>query len=112
MKSFIFIVFLLFLNSSNANEGQISSLNDIDIWWEAHGDNSNPPVLMIMGLNSNLKRWPPELIQGLVNQNLYVITYDNRDTGKSTWAKKESAVIKFIKYMPSFHSRANSRLVF
>jgi len=102
MKSFIFIVFLLFLNSSNANEGQISSLNDIDIWWEAHGDNSNPPVLMIMGLNSNLKRWPPELIQGLVNQNLYVITYDNRDTGKSTWPTKESAVIKLIKYMPVF----------
>ena len=46
--------------------------NDINIWWEAHGDNSNPPVLMIMGLNSNLKRWPPELIQGLVNQNFLI----------------------------------------
>ena len=102
MKSLIFIVFLLFLNSSKANEGQISPLNDINIWWESHGDNSNQPVLMIMGLNSNLKRWPPELIQGLVKQNLYVVTYDNRDTGKSTWPTKESTFIKIIKYMPTF----------
>jgi len=82
--------------------GQKSKLNGIDIWWEGHGNSANPPVLMIMGLNSNLKRWPPELIEGLVNQNLYVITYDNRDTGKSTWVTEESAVIKILKYMPTF----------
>jgi pimeloyl-ACP methyl ester carboxylesterase len=57
---------------------------------------------MIMGLNSNLKRWPHELIEGLVNQNLYVITYDNRDTGKSTWVTEESTIIKIIKKMPTF----------
>ena len=82
--------------------GQTSKLNGIDIWWEGHGNAAYPPVLMIMGLNSNLKRWPPELIEGLVNKNFYVITYDNRDTGKSTWVTEESAIIKILKFMPTF----------
>tara|TARA_B100001996_G_scaffold381998_1_gene372688 strand:+ start:239 stop:1201 length:963 start_codon:yes stop_codon:yes gene_type:complete len=82
--------------------GQTSNLNGIDIWWEGHGNAAYPPVLMIMGLNSNLKRWPPELIEGLVNKNFYVITYDNRDTGKSTWVTEESAIIKILKFMPTF----------
>ena len=102
MKIFIFIVIFSLLNNADADDGQISNLNNIDIWWETHGDYSNPPVLMIMGLNSNLKRWPTELIEGLVNQGFYVITYDNRDTGKSTWVTKESTLIKLIKFMPAF----------
>jgi len=102
MKKFLFLLFICLFSLPQVSEGQLSKLNGIDIWWEEHGNNANPPVLMIMGLNSNLKRWPPELIEGLVNQELYVITYDNRDTGKSTWVTEESALIKIIKYMPTF----------
>ena len=102
MKKTLLVAFFISCSLLKAQEGQIASLNDVDIWWEAYGDNANPPVLMIMGLNSNLKRWPPELIEGLVNQNLYVITYDNRDTGKSTWITEESTIIKMLKYMPTF----------
>ena len=102
MKKTLLVAFFISCSLLKAQEGQIASLNGVDIWWEAYGDNANPPVLMIMGLNSNLKRWPPELIEGLVNQNLYVITYDNRDTGKSTWITEESTIIKMLKYMPTF----------
>jgi len=102
MKKTLLVAFFISCSLLKAQEGQIASLNGVDIWWEAYGDNANPPVLMIMGLNSNLKRWPPELIEGLVNQNLYVITYDNRDTGKSTWITEESKIIKMLKYMPTF----------
>ena len=73
MKIFIFIVIFSLLNNADADDGQISNLNNIDIWWETHGDYSNPPVLMIMGLNSNLKRWPTELIEGLVNQGFSML---------------------------------------
>lgn len=102
MKKFLFLLFIFLFSLPQVGEGQLSKLNGIDIWWEEHGNRANPPVLMIMGLNSNLKRWPPELIEGLVNQNLYIITYDNRDTGKSTWVTEESAIIKILKYMPTF----------
>ena len=76
MKKYIFLFVLFLFPLLQFGEGQTSKINGIDIWWEGHGNSTNPPVLMIMGLNSNLKRWPPELIEGLVNQNLYVITYD------------------------------------
>jgi len=102
VKKLIILFFIFVFSLPQFGAGQISKLNGIDIWWEGHGNSANPPVLMIMGLNSNLKRWPPELIEGLVNQNLYVITYDNRDTGKSTWVTEESAIIKILKYMPTF----------
>ena len=102
MKKSLFLLFIFLFSTPQFGEGQTSKLNEIDLWWEGHGNSANSPVLMIMGLNSNLKRWPPELIEGLVNQNLYVITYDNRDTGKSTWVTEESTIIKILKYMPTF----------
>jgi len=102
MKKFLFLLFTFLFSLPQIAEGKLSNLNGIDIWWEEHGNKANPPVLLIMGLNSNLKRWPPELIEGLVNQNLYVITYDNRDTGKSSWVTEESAIIKILKIMPAF----------
>ncbi len=101
MKKLVILFSILLFSLSQFGAGQVTKLNGIDIWWEGHGSSANPPVLMIMGLNSNLKRWPPELIEGLVNQNLYVITYDNRDTGKSTWITEESSIIKFLKFMPT-----------
>ena len=102
MKKSLFLLFIFLFSMPQFGEGQTSKLNEIDLWWEGHGNSANSPVLMIMGLNSNLKRWPPQLIEGLVNQNLYVITYDNRDTGKSTWVTEESTIIKILKYMPTF----------
>ena len=73
MKIFIFIVIFSLLNNADADDGQISNLNNIDIWWETHGDYSNPPVLMIMGLNANSQRWPSELIDGLVKNDFLIL---------------------------------------
>ena len=102
MKKLFILLFIFLFSLSHFGAGQKSKLNGIEIYWEEHGNSANPPVLMIMGLNSNLKRWPPELIEGLVKQNLYVITYDNRDTGKSSWITKESQIIQIIKILPKF----------
>ena len=93
-----FISFFVQSNYSIDQETSIARINGISIAYVTAGEEDNPPVLMIMGLNSNLKRWPTELIEGLVNQGFYVITYDNRDTGKSTWVTKESTIIKLIKF--------------
>ena len=96
-----FVSFFVQSNYSIDQETAIAKINGISIAYVTAGEKDNPPVLMIMGLNSNLKRWPPELIDGLVKQNLYVITYDNRDTGKSTWITQESSILKFLKFMPT-----------
>jgi pimeloyl-ACP methyl ester carboxylesterase len=87
---------------SSSEKGQTSPLNGIDIWWQAHGDSKNPPVLLIMGLNSNSKVWSEDLIQNLVEEDFYVVVYDNRDIGKSTWVTEEPFLISFIKILPTF----------
>lgn len=58
--------------------------NGIDIFYEAHGDPANPPLLLIMGLGAQLTLWPIELVEALVARGYYVIRYDNRDIGLST----------------------------
>ena len=100
----VLLLILLFnaIGLSSSEKGQTSPLNGIDIWWQAHGDSKNPPVLLIMGLNSNSKVWSEDLIQDLVEEDFYVVVYDNRDIGKSSWVTKEPFLISFIKILPTF----------
>ena len=100
----VLLLILLFnaMGLSSGEKGQTSPLNGIDIWWQAHGDAKNPPVLLIMGLNSNSKVWSEDLIQNLVEEDFYVVVYDNRDIGKSSWVTKEPFLISFIKILPTF----------
>ena len=63
--------------------------NGIDIEYEVHGDPSDPPMLLIMGLGAQLITWDEEFVGELVKRDFYVIRYDNRDSGLST--KMESA---------------------
>ena len=100
----VLLLILLFnaMGLFSSEKGQTSPLNGIDIWWQAHGDSKNPPVLLIMGLNSNSKVWSEDLIQNLVEEDFYVVVYDNRDIGKSSWVTKEPFLISFIKILPTF----------
>jgi len=58
--------------------------NGIQLEYETSGVPGAPPVLLIMGLSSQLTRWPEPFIAALVNAGLFVIRYDNRDVGLST----------------------------
>jgi pimeloyl-ACP methyl ester carboxylesterase len=59
--------------------------NGITIEYESFGDRESPPVLLIMGLGSQLTRWRLGLIEALVDRGYFVIRFDNRDVGLSTW---------------------------
>ena len=102
MKKILIAVITTFLLNLSSEQGNITKLNGIDIWWESHGDINNPTALLIMGLNSNSKVWSDQYIENLVVNNLHVLVFDNRDIGKSTWITEEPGLITFIKYLPSF----------
>ena len=51
---------------------------------EAFGDPANPPLLLIMGAMASMLWWPEALCRKLADAGLFVIRYDNRDTGRST----------------------------
>jgi len=59
--------------------------NGITIEFETFGDRNAPPVLLIMGLGSQLTRWRLDFIQMLVDRGYFVVRFDNRDVGLSTW---------------------------
>lgn len=62
----------------------IAPVNGIEICYETHGDPDGEPLLLVMGLGTQLIGWPIELCDALVDRGFFVVRYDNRDTGLST----------------------------
>jgi len=58
--------------------------NGIELAYETFGDASAPPVVLIMGLATQMIAWPDELCEGLAGCGLFVVRFDNRDAGEST----------------------------
>jgi pimeloyl-ACP methyl ester carboxylesterase len=59
-------------------------VGDIEIAYETFGSAGDPPVLLVMGLATQMIGWPDEFCRGLADQGLYVVRFDNRDIGLST----------------------------
>jgi pimeloyl-ACP methyl ester carboxylesterase len=57
---------------------------DIELAYETFGDPGDPPVLLIMGLATQMLGWPEEFCTALADRGHYVIRFDNRDIGLST----------------------------
>lgn len=58
--------------------------NGIEIEYDIIGDGPET-VLMVMGLGSQMTRWPRALLERIAARGFKVISYDNRDIGLSTW---------------------------
>jgi pimeloyl-ACP methyl ester carboxylesterase len=58
--------------------------NGIRIEYDTIGNPSLPPLLLIMGLGGQLIHWDADFCRQLADRGLFVIRYDNRDTGLST----------------------------
>jgi pimeloyl-ACP methyl ester carboxylesterase len=56
----------------------------IDVAYERFGDLEAPPVLLVMGLGTQMLGWHQEFCAQLVGRGLQVIRFDNRDVGLST----------------------------
>jgi pimeloyl-ACP methyl ester carboxylesterase len=62
-----------------------ATANGINIEYETVGDPASPPLLLIMGLGGQLIAWDDDFLSTLTNRGFYVIRFDNRDVGRSTW---------------------------
>lgn len=56
----------------------------IELCVEVGGNPDNPPILLIMGLGSQLVFWPDNFIKGLIDAGFFVVRFDNRDIGLSS----------------------------
>ncbi|CAH0995465.1 Aclacinomycin methylesterase RdmC [Emticicia aquatica] len=60
-------------------------VNGIEIYYETFGSPENPAILLIMGLDAQSVMFGEGFIKPLVEAGFYVIRFDNRDIGLSTW---------------------------
>jgi pimeloyl-ACP methyl ester carboxylesterase len=63
---------------------QLARANGIEIAYETIGDRSNPPLLLVMGLGTQMIHWDIELCEMFAERGFFVIRFDNRDSGRST----------------------------
>lgn len=70
--------------SSGFRQSIINIGDGISLCVEVMGNPSNPPLLFIAGLGSQMTFWHSEFLEKFVAAGFFVIRFDNRDTGLST----------------------------
>ncbi|WP_435978560.1 alpha/beta fold hydrolase [Psychrobacter sp. DM4] len=70
--------------SEHLYQAMIDIGDGIELCVEAGGNPAHPPLLMIMGLGSQMIFWPDTFIKRLIDAGLFVIRFDNRDIGLSS----------------------------
>ncbi|MDX6587623.1 MAG: hypothetical protein QOI31_2096 [Solirubrobacterales bacterium] len=56
----------------------------ITLCHESFGDPSDEPVLLVMGLGTQMIAWREDFCEQLASRGFYVTRFDNRDVGRST----------------------------
>jgi pimeloyl-ACP methyl ester carboxylesterase len=56
----------------------------VTLCYEAFGDPDDAPILLIMGLATQMIAWHEDFCERLAERGFYVVRFDNRDIGRST----------------------------
>lgn len=63
---------------------QSAAANGIELAYETFGDPGDRPLLLVMGLGTQMLAWHDEFCSTLAGRGCFVIRFDNRDIGLST----------------------------
>ena len=66
---------------------QFADLGAVTLCYETFGDPSDPAILLIMGLGTQMVAWREDFCRQFAERGFFVIRFDNRDCGKSTSMK-------------------------
>lgn len=76
---------------------QYAEVNDgITLCYEEFGDRSDPTVLLIMGLGTQMLAWDERFCGMLVGRGFHVVRFDNRDCGRSSRVDRPPPSLKAI----------------
>jgi pimeloyl-ACP methyl ester carboxylesterase len=70
--------------SATASSERFAQIGPVELCYETLGPDEAPPLLLVMGLGSQMIFWEEEFCAMLVDAGFRVIRFDNRDTGRST----------------------------
>lgn len=71
-------------SGSTASGEQFANLGQVRLCYETFGALDAPPLLLVMGLASQMLVWEDDFCEQLAGRGFRVIRYDNRDVGRST----------------------------
>ena len=63
---------------------QLAGIGEIQLCYETFGEDGDAPLLLIMGLATQMIWWEDEFCRQLAEHGFWVTRYDNRDIGRST----------------------------
>jgi pimeloyl-ACP methyl ester carboxylesterase len=66
------------------NEQFANTSEGVELCYETFGDPSDPAMLLVMGLGTQMLGWHEDFCGLLARRGFFVIRYDNRDVGRST----------------------------
>jgi pimeloyl-ACP methyl ester carboxylesterase len=66
------------------NGVQRTRVGDVEIAYESFGSPGDTPLLLVMGLATQMVGWPDGFCAALAGRGLHVVRFDNRDIGLST----------------------------
>ena len=72
-------------------ETRTAAVNGLDIAYETFGEATDPPILLVMGLGTQMIAWPDEMCEELAAAGHFVIRFDNRDVGLDAPARGDGS---------------------
>jgi pimeloyl-ACP methyl ester carboxylesterase len=69
---------------STASGELTAQVGALELCYETFGGSDSPPLLLVMGLGSQMILWDDDFCELLAARGLWVIRFDNRDIGRST----------------------------
>ena len=83
-------------------ETKVDLGNGIELHVEIGGKETDPVILLIMGLGAQLLFWPDFFCKSLIDQGYRIIRFDNRDIGLSSKIKHKGPRLNTVKLMSRF----------
>jgi pimeloyl-ACP methyl ester carboxylesterase len=76
---------------------QIAPVNGIEIAYETFGDPTDPAIVLVMGLGTQMLGYHEGMCDALAASGRYVVRFDNRDVGLSThWTSKPPSIPEML----------------
>jgi pimeloyl-ACP methyl ester carboxylesterase len=70
---------------TSTSSGELcAQVGDVKLCYETFGSSDSAPLLLVMGLGSQMLLWDDEFCERLAGEGFWVIRFDNRDVGRST----------------------------
>lgn len=74
------------MNSHSHSHGErLLGVNGVELCVETFGDRTAPAIMLVAGASASMLWWDAELCERIAARDRFVVRYDHRDTGLSTW---------------------------